>query len=44
MTVTAQEARDVLMTVLLVQCAGRPSHVTGITVEDVHNAKVGNEC
>ncbi|KAF0299738.1 hypothetical protein FJT64_003438 [Amphibalanus amphitrite] len=36
----AKESRDVLMTTLLVWCAGRPSHVTGITVDNLREAKL----
>ena len=36
----AREVRDGLMTWLLVACAGRPSHVTGIRVADVVDARV----
>lgn len=37
---TARDVRDVLMTTLVVGCAGRPSHVTGIKVQAVLQAKV----
>ena len=37
---SAKRSRDVLMTVLLVRCAGRPSHVTGLTMENLREAKV----
>ncbi|XP_037092489.1 uncharacterized protein LOC119112414 [Pollicipes pollicipes] len=36
----ARRARDDLMTVLMVLCAGRPSHVTGITASAVPKARI----
>ncbi|KAF0293289.1 hypothetical protein FJT64_008817 [Amphibalanus amphitrite] len=36
----AKESRDVPMTVLLVWRAGWPSHVTGVTVQNMREAKV----
>ena len=36
----AQRVMNVLMTVAVVTMAGRPSHVTGITVTDLLQARV----
>ena len=36
----AREVRDGLLTWLLVACAGRPSHATGIRVRDLLDARV----
>ena len=37
---SARAARNQLLTVLLVVGAGRPSHVTGIKVDDLETARV----